>query len=80
VAVALADSEVAVMVAVPLAPEVTVPAEEIVATDELEVVHITVAPTIVLPPASFTVGTNVAVSPTGVIIRLVGESVIEDAT
>ena len=48
-----------------------------VATDELDVAHVTVAPLIVLLFASFTVGTSVVVSPTDANDRLVGASVTE---
>jgi hypothetical protein len=47
--------------------------------DEFDVVHVTVAPLIVLPTASFTVGTSVVVSPNDVKLRLVGASVTEAA-
>ena len=79
-AVALTVPEVAVIVAVPSATEVTRPAEDTVAIDELDVVHVTVAPEIVVPPTSFTVGVSVAVAPTDVSDRLVGDSVTLDAT
>jgi len=75
-AVPLAEPEVAVIVAVPLATAVTSPADETVAIDELDVVHVTVAPDIVVPPASFTVATSDAVSLTDTKLRLVGESAI----
>ena len=52
------------MVAVPLATAVTRPEDETVATEVLEDDHVTVAPEITDPPASFTVALNVAVSPT----------------
>ena len=55
VAVPLADPDVAVMVAVPAATAVTNPADETVATDELDVAHVTVGFEITLPPAFFTV-------------------------
>jgi hypothetical protein len=74
----LAEPDVAVIVADPFATAVTRPADETVATDELEVVHVTVAPEIVVPPASCTVGVSVAVSPTDVNDRLVGDSVTLD--
>ena len=80
VAVALAEPDVAVIVAVPFATAVTRPADETVATDELDVVHVTLAPDIVAPLASFTVGVCVAVSPTDANDRLVGDSVMLDAT
>jgi len=74
------DPFVAVIVAVPFATAVTSPADETVATDEFEVAHVTVAPEIVVPPASFTVGVCVLVSPIDSSARLVGDSVTEDAT
>ena len=76
----LAEPEVAVIVAVPFATAVTKPADETVAIDELDVVHVTVASDIVVPPASFTVATSVAVSANEANERLVGDSVTEDAT
>jgi len=76
----LAEPEVAVIVAVPSATAVTSPADETVAMDELDVVHVTVAPEITDPPASFTVAVSVAVSANEANDRLVGDSVTEDAT
>ena len=67
-------------VAEPYATEVTRPADDTVATDELDVVHVTVAPEIVAPPASLTVGVSVAVAPIDASDRLVGDSVTLDAT
>jgi len=55
VAVPLADPDVAVMVAVPSATAVTNPAAETVATEALDVAHVTVGFEITLPPAFFTV-------------------------
>ena len=66
--------------AVPSATEVTSPVDETVATAVSDVVHVTVAPEIVAPPASFTVGVSVAVAPTDTNDRLVGDSVTLDAT
>ena len=63
VAVALTDPDVAVMVAVPAATAVTSPADETVATDELDVAHVTVGFEIVFPTASITVAMRVAPSP-----------------
>ena len=63
------------MVAEPSSTEVTRPAVETVATDAADVAHVTVAPETGVPTASFTVGTNVAVSPTDTNDRLVGDSV-----
>jgi hypothetical protein len=77
----LAEPLVAVIVAVPVATDVTKPVEvtrpvdDTVATVASDVAHVTVAPQILLPRASFTIGTNVAVSPTDTNNRLVGESV-----
>ena len=79
VAAPLADPDVAVMVAVPSATAVTSPAAETVATVELDVAHVTVAPEMMFPPASLTVATRVAPSPIDVKLRLVGDSVIEAA-
>jgi hypothetical protein len=63
VAVAVAEPDVAVIVAVPSSTEVTRPADDTVATDELDVAHVTLAPEITVPTASLTVGVYVAVSP-----------------
>jgi hypothetical protein len=46
------------IVVVPSATEVTSPADETVATDELDVVHVTVAPAIVAPFWSLTVAVS----------------------
>ena len=75
----VAEPEVAVIVAVPFATAVTSPAEETVAIVVSDDAHVTVAPDIVAPPASFTVATSDAVSLTDAKLRLVGESVILDA-
>ena len=75
----LADPDVAVMVAVPAVTAVTRPADETVATDELDVAHVTVAPEMMFPPASVTVAARVVVSPIDVKLRLVGDSVTEAA-
>ena len=64
VAVAFTDPDVAVMVAVPEATEVTSPTDETVATPEADVAHVTVGRGIALSFASFTVGTSDAVSST----------------
>ena len=79
VAVPLADPDVAVIVAVPSATAVTSPAAETVATDELDVAHVTVAPEMMFPPASLTVAVREAVSPIELKVRLVGASVTEAA-
>ena len=57
-AVAPAEPEVAVIVAVPLVIAVTSPADETVATDELDVIQATVAPEMGFPPASLTVAVS----------------------
>jgi len=62
-AVAVAEPEVPVIVALPSATEVTKPADETVATELLEDDHVTAVPVITVPPASFTVALTVAVSP-----------------
>jgi hypothetical protein len=49
---------VAVIVADPLATEVTRPADDTVATDELDVAHVTVAPSMTSPFASVTVAVS----------------------
>jgi hypothetical protein len=69
-----------VIVAEPLATEVTSPADETVATDELDVAHVTVAPEITDPTVSLTVAVSVAVSASEAKLKLVGESVTEEAT
>jgi hypothetical protein len=74
----LAELLVAVIVAVPVATEVTRPVDDTVATavsEVSDVSHVTVAPQILLPRASFTIETNVAVSPRDTNDRLVGDSV-----
>ena len=68
------------IVADPVATEVTSPADDPVAMDELDVVHVTVAPDITDPTASFTVAVSVAVSASEARLKLVGESVTEEAT
>jgi len=80
VAVLFTEPDVAVIVVDPEATAVTRPADDTVATDELDVAHVTVAPDIVSPSASVTVGTNVAVSPTDANDRLVGASATAEAT
>jgi hypothetical protein len=77
--VVLTKPDVAVIVALPTASPVTSPADDTLAIDELDVAHVTVAPGIALPPASFTVATKDAVSLTDVNDRLVGASVIDAA-
>ena len=75
----LADPDVAVMVAVPSATAVTSPAVETVATEALDVAHVTVGFEMVFPAASVTVAARVVVSPIDVKLTLVGASVIEAA-
>ena len=79
-AVALAEPDVAVIVADPAATEVTNPADETVAAEVLDDDHVTVAPDITDPAASFTVAVSVAVSPTDEKASEFGESVIVAAT
>ena len=62
-AVSLTESEVAVIVAVPFATEVTSPAAETVATDSSDVAQATVASGIVLLFASLTVARSLTPSP-----------------
>jgi hypothetical protein len=69
-----------VIVAVPFAIEVTRPADETVATDAADVAHVTVAPDISVPPASFTVTLNVTVSSMVVKVFVLGDTVTVDAT
>ena len=80
VAVWFTEPDVAVMVELPSAIAVTRPADDTVATDELDVAHVTVAPEIVVPAASFTVGVSVAVAPIDASARLVGDSATAEAT
>ena len=68
------------MVAVPSATPVTSPADETVATPVVDEVQATVAPDITLPPASRTVAVTVDVSGSVVKVKLVGDSVTEEAT
>ena len=79
-AVPLVESEVAVIVAVPLPTEVTRPADETVATVVSEDAHVTVAPDISVPAASFTVTLNVTVSSMLVKVFVLGDTVTVDAT
>jgi hypothetical protein len=71
---------VAVIVAVPFAIAVTSPADETVAFVASDVVHVTVAPAITVPLASFTVGVSVAVSENEAKLKFVGDKVTEFAT
>ena len=69
------------MVAVPFPTAVTKPPVETVATAlSDDVVHVTAASDIVVPPASFTVAPSVAVSANEEKLRLVGDRVTDDAT
>ena len=79
-AVALAAPEVAVIVAVPLPSAVTSPAAETVAMSVSDELHVTVAPEIVDPSASFTVAVSVVVSANEEKLRFVGDRVTDDAT
>ena len=66
--------------AVPFATAVTSPADETVATEAADVVHVTVAPDIAVPPASLTVALTVTVSPTDVRVFVLGDTSTDDAT
>ena len=78
-AVALAEPDVAVIVALPSATEVTMPDPDTVATDALDVVQLTVGFEITVPLSSFTVTVSVDVAPSDENERLVGDSVIDEA-
>jgi hypothetical protein len=80
VAVAFAAPEVAVMVAVPFATDVTNPAAETVAISVSDELHVTAASVITVPPASLTVGVIVAVSANDVKLTVVADSSTVDAT
>ena len=67
------------MVAVPFPLAVTSPADETVAIEALDVVHVTVAAAITVPLASLTVGVIVAVSANDVKLTVVGDSSTLDA-
>ena len=79
-AVPFADPDVAVMVAVPSATEVTRPAVENVATEVLDYLHDTLAPLIVAPVWSLTVADSCCVAPKDEKLKEVADSVIEVAT
>ena len=68
------------IVAVPLATAVTSPADETVATDELDVLHVTEASEIVVPTASFTVAAKVTVSSMDAKVFVLGKTVTLEAT
>ena len=74
------EPDVAVIVAVPSATEVTSPADDTVATAASDVVQVTVAPDITVPPASFTVAASVAVSANEENDRFISDNVTLDAT
>ena len=78
-AVPLADPEVAVIVSVPFATAVTSPPDDTVAIVVSDDAHVTVAPDMVAPPASFTVAARVTVSPTDTRVFVLGASVTLDA-
>ena len=67
------------IVAVPFPIEVTKPAAETVAIEALDVVHVTVAPAITVPPASLTVAVIVAVSANEAKLTVVGDNVTDPA-
>jgi len=76
----VAEPEVAVIVAVPSAIEVTRPEDEAVATAASDVAHVTVAPLIVPPFWSLTVAEIWDVAPSEAKLRLASERVIDVAT
>ena len=78
-AVAVSEPEVAVIVAEPVAIPVTSPADETVVTDEFDVPHVTVAPSMTSPFAAVTVAVTVTVSPACRRNTVAGESVIDVA-
>ena len=78
-AVPVAEPDVAVMGAVPLATAVTSPAEDMVAVAVFDDTQTTAAPDIIVPSVSLTVAVRVVVSPTDEKLRLVGDSVMEAA-
>ena len=63
----------------PFPIEVTKPAAETVAIEALDVVHVTVAPAITVPPASLTVAVTVAVSANDAKLTVVGDNVTDVA-
>ena len=78
--VALAEPDVAVIVAVPLVTAVTSPADDTVAIVVSDVAHVTAAPEIAVPPASFTVAVSVAVSAIETKESEFGDNSMVDAT
>ncbi len=77
--VALAEPDVAVIVAVPSVTAVTSPADDTVAIVVSDVAHVTAAPGIAVPPASSTVALNVTVSPTEDRVLVLGDTSMADA-
>ena len=73
------DPDVAVIVTVPSATEVTRPDEETVAIDALDEIQVTLAPFIVTPFWSLTVAVSCDVSPNASRLTLVGNTVIDVA-
>ena len=65
---------------VPSATEVTSPADDTVATLVAVVTHMTAAPEMAVPPASFTVAVNVTVAPTEDKVLVLGDTSMVDAT
>ena len=78
--VLVAEPDVASIVTGPSEIAVTRPFDKTVATAGFAELQVTVAPDMVPPPLSFTVGTNVTVSPIEVRVLEVGVRVIELAT
>ena len=68
------------IIPVPLPTAVASPAAETVAMSVSDELHVTVAPEIVDPSASFTVAVSVVVSANEEKLRLVGDRVTDDAT
>ena len=79
-AVALAEPEVAVTVAVPSATEVTRPVDDTVATEGADVAHVTLAPLMAAPFWSLTVAESCCVAPKDEKLKVVADSVMEVAT
>jgi hypothetical protein len=79
-ALALTDPEVAVIVAVPLATEVTVPVSDTVAIATFDEDHVTVGFEITLSPASLTVAMSCVVSPRALNVSDVSDSFTVAAT
>jgi hypothetical protein len=73
-ALVLTDPEVAVIVAVPLATEVTVPVSDTVAIATSDEDHMTVGFEITLSPASLTVAVSCVVSPRALNVSDVSDS------